>query len=58
MSFTFTVTATLRRESGKFASRDQIADELREMISDADPGEISTGTDGDSVYVTDEWNVE
>lgn len=56
-SFTFTVNVTLERESGKFMSREEMGDQLREAIESADPGSVDGGPDGDSVYQTIEWEV-
>jgi hypothetical protein len=56
--FEFTVKVTVERESGKFASRDEIAEELRQAIEYADPGSVSgVGADGDSEYAVTEWEV-
>jgi hypothetical protein len=57
--FTFTVTVEVDRESGKFAPRDEIADELIAWIENADEGGISgIGADGDSEYTVTSWDVE
>ena len=59
MEFTFTVTVSVTRESGKFASRDEIADQIIEAIEEANPEEISgIGSDGESTYTVDEWMAE
>lgn len=59
MRFTFTVHVEVERESGKFAGRDEIAEQIRDAISDADPGEIGdVGADGDSSYSVTAWEVE
>jgi hypothetical protein len=58
MRFEFKVSVEVERESGKFASRDEIAEELRTALADADPGQVSgVGADGDSYYNTIEWEV-
>jgi hypothetical protein len=36
----FTVTVETERTTGKFVSRDAIADELRTALEDADPGSV------------------
>jgi hypothetical protein len=55
----FLVRVELERESGKFASRDDIAERLLESIEAADPGEIDgVGADGESVYTIVEWSVD
>lgn len=57
--FTFTVNVEVTRESGKFATRDDMADQIREAIEGADPGFLSgLGEDGMSEYTVDGWDVE
>ncbi len=57
-TFTFTVTVTLERESGKFAPRDEMADELISWLENADEGSVSgIGADGDSEYTVTSWEV-
>lgn len=56
-TFVFTVTVTLERESGKFMSRDEMQGELEETLTQADPGSVEGGPDGDSVYQVIEWEV-
>lgn len=57
--FTFTVAVELERVSGKFASRDEMADEIIAQIEGADPGYLDgLGADGDSAYETTDWTVE
>jgi hypothetical protein len=59
VNVTLTVTVELRRESGKFAARDEIVDYLRDRIGEAlDEGVDGVGADGDSVYVTDDYSVD
>jgi len=59
MDFTFTVTVSVTRESGKFAGRDEIAEYLIDQITDADPGTIDgVGADSESVYSVDSFDVE
>lgn len=58
MDFTFTVTATVDRVEGKFASRDEIEGELREALDSANPGEVSgVGADAMSTYEVTDWEV-
>lgn len=58
-TFSFTITAIVERESGKFASRDEIADEIINELEGADPGYVSgIGADGDSEYTIIDWTVE
>jgi hypothetical protein len=57
--FTFTVTVELERESGKFASRDEMAESIIGEIESMDPGYVSgIGADGDSEYQITNWEVE
>lgn len=59
MRFNLTVQVEVERESGKFAGRDEIEDQIKEAIGDADPGSISgVGADGDSEYSVTVWEVE
>lgn len=55
-TFTFTVTAVVERSEGKFASRDELADQIRESIESADPGSLYG--DNGSQYDVTEWTVE
>lgn len=55
--FTFTVTVIVERESGKFMSRDEVAEQLAEALEDANPDTIEGGADGDSVVNVTEWEV-
>lgn len=58
MRFTFTVDVEVERDSGKFASRDEIAEQIQEAIEGADPGTIdSVGADADSSYSVTSWEV-
>lgn len=58
-TFTFTVTVELEREQGKFATRDEMAEEIIEWLQNADEGSIyGIGADGDSTYNTTQWEVE
>jgi hypothetical protein len=56
--FTLQVEVEVERESGLFASRDEIADELISALEGADPGDISgIGSNGDSAYSVTSWEV-
>lgn len=58
-TFTFLVTVEAERESGKFASRDEIAEALITALEEADPGEIDgIGADSESTYNTVTWEVQ
>lgn len=52
--FTFTVEVTLERESGKFVSRDEMADQLEQAIQDADPGTVDVD---ETTYNVTDWSV-
>jgi hypothetical protein len=56
MIFRFVVDVEVEKESGKFASRDEIAEKLIEAITDADPQQIDT--DNDALYNTTNWDVQ
>jgi hypothetical protein len=57
-TFTFTVTVELERESGKFAGRDEMAEQIRDALEGADPGSVDgIGADGDSTYTVNAWDV-
>lgn len=52
------VEVELEFQSGKFAPRDEVVDQLVEAIEGADPGEVSgIGADGDSSYGVVGWDV-
>lgn len=58
MKFTFTVEVEVERTEGKFAPKDEIADQLREAVEYANPGTVDgVGADGDSNYEVTDWNV-
>lgn len=58
-TFVFTVTVEVERDSGKFASRDDIAEQLRDELERADPGTVSgVGADGSSEYTVTRFEVE
>lgn len=56
MRFTFTVEVEVQRDEGKFASRDEIAEQLRDAIESADPGSLEGGEGGQ--YSTCGWDVD
>jgi hypothetical protein len=55
MQFEFTVSAEVERSEGKFASRDELAEQILEAIDNANPGDL-TGDAGGS-YSVDTWDV-
>lgn len=55
----FKVTVVLERTQGKFAGRDEMADELTAVLNDSNPQSINNiGADGESDYEVTEWTVE
>lgn len=56
MRFTFLVEVEVERETGKFASRDEVAEQLQSELEGADPGSIQAGEDGE--YNVTSWSVE
>lgn len=59
LRFAFTVTVEIERESGKFASREEIAEVLIEWLESADQGTVDgIGADGESSYSTTSWEVD
>lgn len=58
MRFKLTVEVEVERQQGKFASRDEIEDQLREWLESANEGSVSgVGSDGDSEYDVVDWSV-
>jgi hypothetical protein len=58
-SYRFTLTVETERESGKFASRDEILDAIREAIEGANPDQLDgLGADGASVYNITDWSLD
>jgi hypothetical protein len=55
MQFTFTVNVTAERTEGKFASRDDIAEQIMSEIESADPGTVDGENGG--IYEITEWEV-
>lgn len=59
MRFDFLVSVEVERVEGKFASRDEVAEELVSALTDADPSSIDgIGADGTSSYEVSSWDVE
>ena len=56
MQFTIMVNIEVEREEGKFATRDELLDQIIEAIESADPGSL----DGDNggVYSVTQWEAE
>lgn len=58
MNVKLVVTADLERESGKFASREEIVEQLREAVDSEVGGfEFSGGPDGDSTYAVVDYEI-
>lgn len=55
MKFDFTVSVEVSRTQGKFASRDDIGEKIREALDDANPGDIEGDEGGE--YNVDSWDV-
>jgi hypothetical protein len=55
MRFTFTVHVELTRSEGKFATREELHDQLVEALENANPGELQGDNDGQ--YVVESWEV-
>jgi hypothetical protein len=53
--FVFTVTVETERTTGRFVSRAELADELRQALEDADPGSVWVD---ESEYEVIDFNVE
>ncbi len=57
-SLTFLVSVEYRRESGKFAPREDIVEAISAALRDASIEMYDLGADGDSIYEVDEIEVE
>jgi hypothetical protein len=55
MIFTFRVDIEVNRDEGKFASREEISEQLAEALADADPGSVE-GNEGGQ-YSVSSWEV-
>jgi hypothetical protein len=59
MRFVFTVAVEVERDEGKFAARDEVAEQIAEALEQADPSTIDgVGADGTSTYSVTDWVVE
>ena len=57
--FTFTVHVELEHQSGKFVTREEMAEELLDWLENADQGSLDgIGADGESTYETTTWEVD
>lgn len=57
MHFDFTVSVDVSHESGKFATREDIGEAIKEAIEGCDPDLASLGPEGDTVYNIDDLSV-
>ncbi len=58
MKFSFTIEVEVERDSGKFASREEISEALVEAIEGANPDVVDgVGSDSESVYNIVEWSL-
>jgi Zn finger protein HypA/HybF involved in hydrogenase expression len=55
MRFVFKVEVEVTRTEGKFATRDEISEQIMEALESADPGQIEGGEGGQ--YETAAWDV-
>jgi hypothetical protein len=53
--FIFTVTVEVERSEGKFATRDELQEQIMEALTSADPGQIDGENGG--IYTTVNWEV-
>lgn len=59
MQVVLKITATVERQKGKFAPRDEIIEEMINQVDGANPYLITgVGADGDSEYEITDWEVE
>lgn len=56
MRFEYKVTVEVERSEGKFASRDELSEQIREALEQADPQQLDGENGG--VYEVNEWTVE
>lgn len=56
MDFQFIVSASVERDEGKFASRDELAEQITDAILSADPGSLEGEAGG--TYSVISWTVE
>jgi hypothetical protein len=56
MHFDFHISVDVERTEGKFASRDEMEEQVREALEGADPGQLDGENGG--MYETTDWTVE
>lgn len=58
MRYTFLVEVEVEGTEGKFASRDEVEQELQTALEESDPGSVGgIGSDGSSSYEVTSWEV-
>lgn len=55
MRFEFVVLVEVERSEGKFASRDELAEQIQEALDSADPGTLEGENGG--VYDVQDWSI-
>lgn len=55
MHFRFVVEVEVERTTGKFATRDEMAEQIQEALEGAVPGDYQGANDGE--YTTSSWTV-
>lgn len=56
MRFSFTVEVEVERVQGKFASRDELSDQMVEWLENANEGSLTGENEGE--YEVTDWTVE
>lgn len=56
MEFVFEIRATADYQQGKFASRDDLSEQIQSELESADPGSLTSENDGE--YEISNWEVE
>lgn len=56
MRFTFTVEVEVERTQGKFATRDELADQIKDALENASPGDLQGENEGE--YTINDWTVD
>lgn len=54
--FQFLVTVEVSRSEGKFASRDELGEQIKEAIEQSDPSQLTGDNEGQ--YNVDTWSVD
>lgn len=55
MHFTYVVEVEVERTEGKFATRDELGEQILEALSGADPGQLEGENEGQ--YEVTDWEV-